>query len=467
MQIYWNKRLISLFISILCCLGLHAQPHYYISDIAITGNKTTKERIILRELQFHKGDSVLVSRLPHVINRCKENLDNLRLFIYTDVDYKMVPNSDSLIVIHINVEERWYYIPLFEPKLEDRNTSTWLKDFDMSRTSLKLGANIHNMFGLNHTLTVGFKIGFQQSLNLSYKNITLDRAQKHFIAVGISAQRSHHIDVMTVEDAPSRIKDLDRILYQSVNGYLDYTYRYNVRITHHLNFDFNHISIADTVLLTNPIFWGNDHTKRLNLSLEYYLRHDQRDYAAFPLKGYYLKTSGRVFTTSDFSVRHLQLYANAQYYWDLGNRWFATERMTAGISMKNTKAYILDQALGYGENELRGYDYHVIDGQHFIALNSTIRYNIMPTKVVVINWLSWLSKFNKPHFTFYAHTFFDMGAVYHSYPSPSNTLSNQLLFSGGFGVDLVTYYDIVLSLNYSLNKQKEQGFYFSLHYPLK
>ena len=461
MQIHWNRRIIFLFVNLLSCIVLHAQQQYYVSDIVITGNKTTKESIILRELQLKKGETVAKSRLSHILNRSKENLENLRLFNYTNVSHSVVPNSDSLIVINIQVEERWYYFPLINIKLEDRNTSTWLKDFDISRITFEFGAQLYNMFGINHILSSGVSVGYRQGFNLHYKNITLDRAQKHFLSTGISFQRNHNVDVMTVDDAPFRMKDTDQFLRQSTNWYLDYTYRYNVRISHHLSLGFEQMKIADTLLKANPNYWGSDRTKRMNFSLLYAFRHDQRDYVFFPLKGYYLRTTGALSTTGDLSVKHLQLNANAQYYWDLGNRWYAAERMTAGLSFKNTKSYILDQALGYGENELRGYEYNVIDGQYFAAINSTLRYNILPKKIVVIDWLSSLSKFNKIHFTSYAHAFFDMGYAYHHYPDSSNRLSNQFLYSGGVGIDLVTYYDIVLTLSYSINKQKDHGLHFS------
>ena len=466
MQIYWIKRTGCLFFTLLYCLVIQAQKQYYISDILITGNKVTKERIILRELDVKKGDSVLVSRMDQVITRSKENLNNLMLFNYVDVDYKPIPDSDSLMNMYINVEERWYYLPLINVRAEDRNISSWLKEFDMSRITFEFGTKIYNLLGLNHTLTVSVQVGYQQALAFHYKNIGIDHAQKHFISTGLTLQMSHNLDVMTLDDAPLRIKTPNQILKQNISWYLDYSFRYNVRTSHNISVGLERRSIADSVFIINPNYWGGSRTKRLNLTLTYFFRTDQRDYAPFPLKGYYLKTAGNIYFSNDLMVRYLKLYGNAQYYWDLGNRWYAAGKMTAGVSVKNTQAYILDQALGYGEDVLRGYEYHVADGQHFATFNSTLRYNILPQKKFVINWLSAFSKFNKPHFALYVNTFFDMGFAYHRYPNPTNYLSNQFLYSGGVGLDFVTYYDIVLKLNYSINKQGDHGFNFLFNLPL-
>jgi len=45
-------------------------------------------------------------------------------------------------------------------------------------------------------------------------------------------------------------------------------------------------------------------------------------------------------------------------------------------------------------------------------------------------------------------------------PYPDNTrLSNKFIFGGGLGIDFVTYYDAVLRLEYSVNSEKEFGFF--------
>ena len=470
MQICLNRLILYLTISILCCVELSAQSHCYVSDIVIAGNKTTQEKIILRELGIQKGDSVAIHRLPYLIRVSKENLENLSLFNYVQIDYTPVNGCADTIAVSIHVEERWYVWPLLSIRLEDRNTSSiWVKDFDMTRTSLEFGTQIYNMFGQNHTITSGIQFGFQQTVDFHYKNITLDRVHKHFLSTGITLQRSRRMDVMTIDDAPLKVVSSDRrFLQQGVHGYVNYTYRHDVRRTHNLLFSYQYKKMADTVLIVNPDYWGDSHRERVDFCLQYFFRTDQRDYITFPLKGYFLKTGGTFYATHDFSVRYVQLLINTQYYWQLGKRWFVAERFTAGVSAKNTKAYILDRALGYGENVLRGYEYrHVIDGQNFATFNSTLRYNIIPKTVFTIEWLSALSKFNKIHFALYAHSFLDMGIAHHRYPGPTNHLSNQFLYSGGLGLDFVTYYNVVFTLSYTLNRQRERGFYVAFKLPFE
>ncbi len=51
-----------------------------IKDIIIEGNKVTKEKIILRELVFQKGDTLAKMDLIPGFNRSRDNIKNLSSF---------------------------------------------------------------------------------------------------------------------------------------------------------------------------------------------------------------------------------------------------------------------------------------------------------------------------------------------------------------------------------------------------
>ena len=457
----------AILLLLLCSVYAQAQS-FYVADVQLSGNKKTKDQVILREMSLHKGDSITSERLLRILNECKENLNNLALFNYVDLTHGPDadnPDDNDRICLHVKVEERWYTWPLLNVMLEDRNISAWLKDADLQRVTFEFGINSYNLFGLNHNLVAGLMVGYQQAINLHYKNIALGSSNKHFLNAGLSLSMSRHANIITKEDSPLPLKVKDDFLTQGLQWYVNYSYRPHVRAVHNVNFSYAHTKLADTVLALNPHYWGSNDTERLNLDLQYFFRVDERDYSPFPTKGFYLKTGARFYFSNNWAIRYIQANANAQYYLPLHERWFAGGKITAGTSAKNARAYTLDRALGYGENVIRGYEYHVVDGQHFASFNGSIFYKIMPKKVIVINWLSALSKFNKIHFTLYAHAFFDMGAAFHSYPDSFNRLSNQFLYSTGLGLDLVTYYDIILNVNYSINKQGEKGFHLSLKLP--
>ena len=75
-----------------------------------------------------------------------------------------------------------------------------------------------------------------------------------------------------------------------------------------------------------------------------------------------------------------------------------------------------------------------------------------------------MEKFNTFHLAVYGGVFADAGYVddNSSVSSDRNFLGNSFLFGYGAGIDIVTYYDIALRLEYSFNLRNENGFFVHL-----
>lgn len=76
-----------------------------------------------------------------------------------------------------------------------------------------------------------------------------------------------------------------------------------------------------------------------------------------------------------------------------------------------------------------------------------------------------LKQFRKVPVAAYFKLFFDQGYVQNNLPESSRTtvnsiLSNRYIYSYGAGLDIVTYYDAVLRLEYSINSLKDPGLFF-------
>ena len=65
----------------------------------------------------------------------------------------------------------------------------------------------------------------------------------------------------------------------------------------------------------------------------------------------------------------------------------------------------------------------------------------------------------------YLNLFADAGYVNNLFPAPTNTMVNNWQFSTGVGLDLVTYYDQVLRIDFAINRYGEYGFFFHLETP--
>jgi hypothetical protein len=113
---------------------------------------------------------------------------------------------------------------------------------------------------------------------------------------------------------------------------------------------------------------------------------------------------------------------------------------------------------------VRGYEYYVVDGQHFAVVKNNLRFAVIPHHVERLGFIQ-TAKFNTIPVALYVNAFIDMGYVYH-YPvlQPDeivlgNTLENSLLIGYGLGMDFTTYYDIVIRVEAAMNRMAQPGIY--------
>lgn len=78
-----------------------------IGGINVSGNKKTKQHIILREAIFKIGDTVTVQSLAEKIERSKELIYNTTLFVDDSVYVSSVKNDS--VFIDVVVKERLFF----------------------------------------------------------------------------------------------------------------------------------------------------------------------------------------------------------------------------------------------------------------------------------------------------------------------------------------------------------------------
>lgn len=460
------KKSVLLAFALLLSIASYSSSKVCISNIYIKGNKITDSTVIFNEIPFNKGDSVDVASLSQIFNECKNNLLNLSLFNYVDVAYITDTYEKGSINVFISVEERWYYWPMISVVFEDRNLSTWLKSADWNKITLEAGVKAYNLQGLNHTLTVSYKMGFQKGFRLEYEKINLDKKGKHLLDFGIGSQLSKTIPYKSLFNAPAFVSVKDDFIEEKYSFGLGYTYRSKIKVKHSFKFMFEFSKIKDTIFLLNPTYWGNSDTKHRSFALSYIYNYDGRDNYQYPTQGFSFRAETGMYITDDLSVRYGHFKTDIQLYNMHTPRIYSSFKIMTGNSLKNVDAYILDKAIGYNNVNLRGYEYYVADGQHYFVAASTLKYKILKKRVFTIGFLSFLPKFNKIHFTIYGKGFFDIGYASNSHKSFNNYLSNRLLYSGGAGLDIVSYYDTVFSVEYSANQFRDRGFFFSVKTPI-
>ena len=430
-----------------------------VKKIYLAGNKKTKAKVILNELLFKHNSKIPKRELLTLVGRSKQNLLNTSLFNFVYINYRLEHNKD--VYFEIKVDERWYLwaLPIFEQA--DRNFSSFLENGDWSRVNYGVYLRRDNFRGMNETLKLKIRLGFLNEVELYYKSS--DHNNKPSWGSIQNYNSNNQVTYSILNNEPINFRLNNSFIQQKWSSRVFVNYRHNFFHRHRLTVGYNSYRVKDTLVRLNPNYLLNGNTSLFYLSLGYTYNYDKRNNKAYPLKGNMAECSivqsGLGLITDAYS--NFSVDARFQQYGQVGGRFYYGWNLGGKVNTAKYKPFIINSELGYKEF-LNGYEYNVIDGSNFAYSKQKISFELIPQKTAHLNFIN-LNQFSKIHYALYLKAFVDAGYVYNENPHFSNTLSNTFLHSYGVGLDLVTYYDKVLSINYSVNKLGINGVYVHLN----
>jgi len=265
----------------------------------------------------------------------------------------------------------------------------------------------------------------------------------------------------------SNYKNEEKYARAETGASISYTHRADLYETHLLEGAFRYAEVLDTVVHLNNDYFAEGKTNTKYFSLRYVFKSDHRDIVNYPLKGNYfdveLSKVGLPFLNDKVNI--YSITSRYKKYWTLPYGFYFSSGITAKVSGNEFQPYYNTKALGYSTEYLRGYEYYVIDGQGFGLLKTNLKYKLLGERVVRADFIP-LSKFNVIPFAFYLNLYGDAGYVKDKQFSKFNSLVNTWLYSGGAGLDFVTYYDLVFRFEFSVNKLGESGFFLHFTAPI-
>lgn len=431
---------------------------HLIHDIILKGNHKTKDYIIFRELTFTVGDSLSDSELSVKLNESTENLQRQPLFNFVHLQ---IIESGRDVDILVEVTERWYtwLWPIFE--ISDRNFNSWLEKGDFSRVSYGLFLQQENFRGRLEKLHFRLKLGYQQQVSLLYETPYLNRSKTIGAGILLEASRERETGYITQNDKLLYYRS-DEFLRKTQEASVFVRYRPQIHISHTLSFGISHYKFSDTLRNLNFDYSGIDKKETLIPVVGYLMKADFRDNRAYPMKGWYvdaLVEGFGIFPSADYNF--LTLRTSARVHVPLSTRWNLALGASTKVSSGGKKPWFLNQSLGYYRDYVRGYEYNVIDGDHFWIVKTNIRYALMPERVATLSCIK-AKQFNTIPYAFYLGLFADAGQVWPGGKNASNQLPGRILSGAGMGLDFVTYYDKVLRAEFSINREGAAGFF--LHF---
>ncbi len=436
-----------------------------IKNLEVSGTKKTKIYIVYREIQFKKGDSILLSDLYNELQQARIQVYNTTLF--NDVTFEVTALDASNVNVHVQVLERWYLYPVPQFKWIDRNFNEWYKTYKASLSRVNYGIKFvhYNLSGRRDQLRIYFINGYTKNVSFSYTAPYSNKKLTEGFTVGAGYLQKRELSIKTNSNdsllffpSDSATKAKADFVYKSWYINAGYTIRRGFFTRHIFSASYSYVKIADSVITSknNPNYFKDSVTSKNIFDFNYRLQYANVDNGSYPLKGRMsfvsLQKRGLGFTGG---INMFMVEAGLNRYFDLGKKWYGIIQLNGNIKLPFDQAYINQRGLGYGDNYLRGLEYYVIDGVATALLKSTLKKKLIAFD---IPFRLFPKVFTKIPISVFAKTYADFGYAY-TKPKYDTYLNNRLLYSGGFGIDILTLYDINLKFEYSFNQLGKNGLF--------
>ena len=457
-------------------------PYIKITGIEISGNKLTKPGILLRELDFRKGDSLATfqkgkkvdfsdrnfypgdsSELRLRMNYSRENLINTKLFLTVDLSLKKISNTQYILLIDVNERHFWWLFPV--AKLNAPNFNEWLRDIQWSDLSMGLFFSDNNLFGLNHQTSIVALAGKSWAVALGYKIPWIGKGQKVGLTMTTGYSNMYTVEYSSVDNkrqmlyAPSSSQDFKLGAKLTLRPGL---YHYG---TIHLTGDY--IMVSDSMFRLDSNYLAKFKKKNISLSLYVDYYYDSRNCQNYPLKGNLLRVFinkvGLGLVSKDVDLFYYGI--DFHFYQTLSRKWYVAEMVKAENSAGEDAPYYYQLNMTHGKDFIRGFDLYTLKGDQMYYSRNNIKYELIKPNVKKVKEGQEKNKFKSIQYAFYLNAFADAGYVVNKFTT-ANPYDNKFLMSWGLGIDFVTYYDLVIRFEYAFTSIGTNGFFFGFGMPI-
>jgi outer membrane protein assembly factor BamA len=452
----------TILLALLCglpAMGQRSKDSLLLEEIIITGLQKVKPHIVYRELDFKRGHHIAIADTAAAIKEATWRLQNTTLFLYQKISIR---DSAGIAKVSIKVKERFftYLIPIFG--LADRNFNEWWVERNHDLSRLEWGGLFiqRNVRGRNETLRIRAELGFTKKIEVEYALPYIDKALKTGLSVHLGYILNPQIAIQTVDNKLFYVEEGD-FMRKRIETYFTLSRRNNYFTTHNLSLGYFNNRISDTAAALNPEYFLKEQSHQVYPRLRYSWVYNKRDYIYYPLHGHYIRL--------EYDNQGLWLSRQIQYqalkweisgYKPLSKKWFISASHMGKTSAPTVQPYFNQRGLGYLQEMVAGYEYYVIDGQHWALFKSQLRYRLLATSFSVKQVP--IESFRNVPFALYLKTYADAGYVADRMPMNGNErLSNKWLGGAGIGIDAVTYYDMVFRMEYSVNTEGESGLFLN------
>ncbi len=430
-----------------------------VRKIILKGNKKTRNYLILREIQFTPGDSIIIGTVNEALQLARQQVYNTTLFHEVNVELVLISAYEMDVLV--TVKERWYIFPFPEFKVIDRSFNEWLveRNADLSRVNYGLKFEHKNFSGRRDPLRLFLISGYNQNIAFSYSQPYSDKALTQGFGIGGGFLQNREIAIKTSYENKIQFFKRDDFVRRNLYFNLSLRLQKGILYRHILNLAFSRINVTDSVISSayNPNYFNTKTPAVALIDFSYTYQYANVNNVAYPLKG---KTGNFSLTKRGLGITGgTNLFAiDGAYnkFWAHKRNWFTGLQLRANVKLPFDQPYINQNAIGYGDANLRGLELYVIDGVAFGIIKSTLKKKIFSFTIPLSKNSRLLPTLP---FSIFAKTYVDAGYSFNKRKFDTY-LNNRLLYTAGFGIDILTLYDIRLRLEYSFNQLNRRQFFF-------
>lgn len=399
---------------------------FVVDSIKVKGNNTTDKYVVVRELNFHVGDTITSENLVY----SKERIYSLDLFSYVDVQ-RVVAEQHN--IVEIRVEESWYYYPI--PFIE-------LRDETLDKASYGLFLSLKNLTGLSEQYLAMLSFGYNPAFTLSYYNPLFIKEEEIIFGVSASYQTIENRSLKALR----KIKELFN--YRITSGQITIGKRFDLfnEVSTFIGYQYFDGSPRNFTALTAT----EDSREGFPFAGVSYI-HDTRNLKQFSEAGIYSNISfthkGFGLKKAEYNIFDLEFREYRKIYLDLISKWRFSYRGTFG---KNIPFYDLSY---FGLTEyVRGHQYNEREGENSFLASLEFSYPIVKDWNFSIKLPLLPKSLTSARIGVYLKAFGDSGLTYDN----TSDLALDRFYSGyGLGLTVLLIPYNSFRLEYALNDYGE------------
>ncbi len=462
-------RILFFLLFILSFFGAYAQnsSQFVLEDVNISGNKWTKDFVILRELNFKKGQTYDIQYINEAKLENLERLKNLGLFNDVEMEFDF-DSTDHKFNIDIKIVENWYIwpSPIFE--LADRNFAEWWTNQNRDFTRVNYGLRIDhiNLTGRRDRLIFQLQSGFRKKYELVYNQPYLNKEGTMGAEAFIFFANQDQIPYKTENNRTVFGSFEERTLLERFRTGGAFFYRPTIYHHHAFRLEYHKNAVDEYVIQElNPNYFLDGRTSIQFFMFNYHYTYDKRISQFIPVDGYLLWADIKKEGFGIFNeYNNTSASIGGEYYHPFseskklvfGTVWKAKANLD-----RRVVSFANNTGIGWGADQLGGYHLYVVDGTDYVYSRNNLRYKFFDSKFNLGKFMPF-HQFRTLNVQLYGRVFLDMAYVNDpTYSSVfNNDFNNRLLWGWGPGADMLLFNNYMFSYNLGINHLNELYVFF-------